>query len=62
MPEVTFQSPKKPRSVEILNCINMEGISIFTISKETFMEDSITIALLHRVSFYVSFTQALWQS
>ena len=33
--------------VEILNRINMEGISIFTIRKGTFREDSTTIALLY---------------
>ena len=38
------------QSVEILNCINMEGISIFTIRKRTFREDSITIALLYKES------------
>ena len=37
-------------SVEILNCINMQGISIFTIRKRTFREDSITIALLYKQS------------
>ena len=38
------------QSVEILNCINMEGISIFTIRKGTFREDSITIVLLYKES------------
>ena len=37
-------------SVEILNCINVEGLSIFTIRKITFREDSITIALLYKES------------
>ena len=34
------------QSVEIFNCINMESISMFTVRKRTFREDSITIALL----------------
>ena len=34
----------------MLNCINMEGISIFTIRKATFREDSITITLLYKES------------
>ena len=38
------------QSVEILNCINMEGILIFTIRKGTFREDSITIVLLYKES------------
>ena len=38
------------QSVEILNCINKEGISIFTIRKITFREDSITTALLYKES------------
>ena len=37
------------QSVEILNCINMEGISIITIRKGTFREGSITIILLYKV-------------
>ena len=36
------------QSVEILNCINMEGISIFTIRKGAFREGNITIALLYK--------------
>ena len=36
------------QSVKILTCINMEGISIFTIRKITFREDSIAIALLYK--------------
>ena len=38
------------QSVENLNCISMEGISIFTIRKRTFREDSITIALESAIS------------
>ena len=38
------------QSVEILNCIKMEGILIFTIRKGTFREDSITIVLLYKES------------
>ena len=34
----------------ILNCINLEGISIFTIRKGLFIENSIIIALLYKES------------
>ena len=50
--ERKFRSPPfcHTQSVEILNCINMDGISIFTIRKGTFRENSITIALLYKES------------
>ena len=35
------------QSVKVLNCISVEGISIFTIRKGTFRENSLTIALLY---------------
>ena len=50
------------QSVEILNSISMEGISIFTVRKRTFTEDSITIALHYNIKKVPSHLPFIWMN